>query len=236
MIPCLAEGVSAGRFVHLALDYSLGAGWKPDATCKFRREDCVDSRRDFIVGCPDALAAFAACVVTVRWFTPHFSVLASFCIRIGPPLRLHVLSRMLGVLIGMSLGFVPPDVVPALRDAVPGLVLMICGPIWSKSAEAGLFSACCRAGGPAEAGSSAFMEACFVFVVSVSEAELLVAGDLVSCIGLVKGLRLMCIVPSTLLTPLSHQYSSFVGVLSQSLMCLRVLGLMGLLSVGGRLC
>ena len=37
-------------------------------------------------------------------------------------------------------------------------------------------------------------------VVGVLEAELLVAGDLVSCLGLVKRMRLMCIVPSTLLT------------------------------------
>ena len=64
----------------LALACSLAAGWKPDATCKFRREDCVGSRRDFIVGCSNAFAASIACWVTDRWFTPHFSVFASFCI------------------------------------------------------------------------------------------------------------------------------------------------------------
>ena len=32
-----------------------------------------------------------------------------------------------------------------------------CWTIWSKSAEAGLFRACCGAGGPTEAGSSAFL-------------------------------------------------------------------------------
>ena len=48
VIPCLAKGISAGRFVDLALACSLGAGRKPDATCKFRREDCVGSRRDFV--------------------------------------------------------------------------------------------------------------------------------------------------------------------------------------------
>ena len=32
VIPCLAKGISAGRFVDLALVYSLGAGRKPDAT------------------------------------------------------------------------------------------------------------------------------------------------------------------------------------------------------------
>ena len=78
VILCLAKGISAGKFVDLALACSLGAGEKPDATCKFWREDCVGSRRDFIVGCPNASTA---CFVTDRWFTPHFSVLASFCIR-----------------------------------------------------------------------------------------------------------------------------------------------------------
>ena len=55
------------------------------------------------------------------------------------------------------------------------------------------------------------------------------AGDLVGYIGLVKVMRLTCIVLSTLLTPLSHRYSSFVGVLSLLLMFLRGLGRMGLL-------
>ena len=40
VIPCLA-------FVDLALAYSLRAGVKPDANCKFKREDCVGPRRDF---------------------------------------------------------------------------------------------------------------------------------------------------------------------------------------------
>ena len=36
------------------------------------------SRRDFFVGCPNALAASQACYVTDRWFTPHFSLFARF--------------------------------------------------------------------------------------------------------------------------------------------------------------
>ena len=44
VIPCLAKGISAGRFVDLALAYSLGAGRKPDATCKFRLDECAGSR------------------------------------------------------------------------------------------------------------------------------------------------------------------------------------------------
>ena len=51
VIPFLAKGIAAGKFVDLALAYSPGACRKPDAYCKFRLEDCVGSRRDFILGC-----------------------------------------------------------------------------------------------------------------------------------------------------------------------------------------
>ena len=78
VIPCLAKGISAGKFVDLALTYSHGEWRRPDATCKFRLEDCVGSRRDFILGCSNALAASTACKVTDRWFAPHFSVVARF--------------------------------------------------------------------------------------------------------------------------------------------------------------
>ena len=80
VIPCLAKGISAGRYVDLALAYSLGAVFIPDATCRFSREEGTGSRRNFFVGCPGALAASVSCFVTDRWFTPHFSVVARFCI------------------------------------------------------------------------------------------------------------------------------------------------------------
>ena len=35
VIPCLAKGFSACRYVDLALASSLGAGLNPDATCRF---------------------------------------------------------------------------------------------------------------------------------------------------------------------------------------------------------
>ena len=78
VIPCLAEGISAGRYVDLSLAYSLGSGLTPDVTCRFNREEGTGCRRVFFVGCPNALAASQACYVTDRWFTPHFSVLARF--------------------------------------------------------------------------------------------------------------------------------------------------------------
>ena len=55
--PCLAKGIASGRYVDLALAYSRWAGTAPDATCRFSREGGAGSRRDFIVGCPNALAA-----------------------------------------------------------------------------------------------------------------------------------------------------------------------------------
>ena len=67
VIPCLAKGISAGRYVDLALAYSLGAGLAPDATCRFSREDGTGSRRDVFVGSPGALAASQACDVTDRY-------------------------------------------------------------------------------------------------------------------------------------------------------------------------
>ena len=78
IFPVLAKGISAGRYVDLALAYSLGAGLTPDVTGRKSREEGAGSRRDFFVGCPNALAASHACYVTDRWFTPHFSVLARF--------------------------------------------------------------------------------------------------------------------------------------------------------------
>ena len=47
VIPCLAKTISAGRFVDLALAYSLGEGKRPAATCMFKLDECSRSRRDF---------------------------------------------------------------------------------------------------------------------------------------------------------------------------------------------
>ena len=44
--------------------YSRGAGLTPGITCTFNKDDGTDSRRDFCVVCPNALAASQACYVT----------------------------------------------------------------------------------------------------------------------------------------------------------------------------
>ena len=71
VIPCLAKGISAGRFRRPRTGVFLG-GWSYDATCRFSRDEGTGSRRDFFVGCPNALAASDACFVTDRWFTAFF--------------------------------------------------------------------------------------------------------------------------------------------------------------------
>ena len=57
LFPCLAKGISAGKFVDLALAFSRGAGTAPVATCRFNLEGGAGTRRASLVGCPDALAA-----------------------------------------------------------------------------------------------------------------------------------------------------------------------------------
>ena len=181
VIPCLAKGISAGRYVDLALAYSLGAGLTPVITCTFNRDDGTGSRRDFSGGCPGVLAASQACYVTDRWFTPHFSVLARFrigawladvscpvaCQPLWPACWLDTPDRSSSSssrivqdvwdIYRDVLGVVPDEVVRALRDAVSRSAVDDFWSIWSKNAEAGLFRAYALAGGPIAAGSSAFL-------------------------------------------------------------------------------
>ena len=257
VIPCLAKGFSADRCVDLALAYSLGAGGKPDAACKFRLDECAGSRRDFIVGCSNALAASTACRVTDRWFTPHFSVFASVRIKnwtaevscpvatqpVWPACWIDTpdwssssLSRAVQDAWDIhreELGVVPPDAVLALRDAFGRSDVDGFWTIWSKTAEAGLFNAYCRA--PLLLAVLPFWEeACYVFVAGVLEAQLWVAVVLADCIGLVMVMMWMRRVHLPLLTLLLLQFSSFVGVLSRLPDVLR--GIMRHGFTGGAVC
>ena len=56
VVPSLAEGISASRFVAPALDYTVGVGKELDATCRFKLDEGAWSRRDFVVACPSVLA------------------------------------------------------------------------------------------------------------------------------------------------------------------------------------
>ena len=81
LFPCLANGISVGRFVDLALARSLGAVKELEATCRFKLDDCAGTRRDFMAACSNALAASVACQVTDGCFSLHFVISADFNIR-----------------------------------------------------------------------------------------------------------------------------------------------------------
>ena len=147
----------------------------------FSRKECTGSRRDFFVGCPNALAASHACYVADRWFTPHFSVLARFrsgalmadvacpvvCQPIWPACWLdtpdgssssstRVVQDVWDVYRD-ELGVVPEEVVMPLRNAASRSSVDDFWTIWSRNAELGLFRTHSKAGRPVVAGSSAFL-------------------------------------------------------------------------------
>ena len=178
----LAKGISADRFVDLALAYSLGAGLTPDITCTFNRDDGTGSRRDFLWGVRVLLLLLKRVMLLIGGSLLTFLFLLAFVLVPG---WLMLLARLLvspsglhagwTLLIGLLrhplvfivqdvcdiyrdvLGIVPDDVVLALRDAASRSAVDDFWSIWSKNAEAGLFRAYALAGGPIAAGSSAFL-------------------------------------------------------------------------------
>ena len=58
-IPCLSKGISAGLWVDLDAAWSAAQGRQPAVTCKRSWDSSGGSRRDFLVGCPLATAAFS---------------------------------------------------------------------------------------------------------------------------------------------------------------------------------
>ena len=78
-IPCLAKGISAGLWVDLEEAWALAAGVKPSVTCKRTWGSSGGHRRDFMVGCPLAVAAVFSCkVLEDRWVAPHLAVRTLF--------------------------------------------------------------------------------------------------------------------------------------------------------------
>ena len=78
-IPCLAKGISAGLWVDLEAAWALASGRQPGVTCKRSWDSAAGSRRDFMVGCPRAAAAFSQCVIQEdRWILPHLAVRTHF--------------------------------------------------------------------------------------------------------------------------------------------------------------
>ena len=78
-IPCLAKGISAGLWVDMEAAWALAVGSQPAVTCKRTWDSVGGHRRDFMVGCPLAVAAVSSCkVLADRWVAPHLAVRALF--------------------------------------------------------------------------------------------------------------------------------------------------------------
>ena len=78
-IPCLAKGISAGLWVDMEEAWALAAGSQPAVTCKRTWDSLGGHRRDFMVGCPLAVAAGSSCkVLADRWVAPHLAVRTLF--------------------------------------------------------------------------------------------------------------------------------------------------------------
>ena len=196
VILCLSKGISAGRFIDLALAYSRGLVFLPTllvgAVGRLALVDVGISLSDvpmlllhlmlvmsLIGGSPLISLLLLASVLMLGWLMLLVRLFVSlsglhvvWTLLIGPPRRLLVLFKMSGMFTGMNwvrfLGML------CLLLGMLSLVhlLMIFG----------LF----------------VVEVCYAFVAGVWEAELLAAGDPVGFFGLVMVMRLMCIVLSTL--------------------------------------
>ena len=83
-IPPFVKGISDGGWIDLERAFALGRGVPPSSTCQFQLDEDKGSRRDFLLGCPIALAAANACYVSPdRWFILHFSVSAELSLSLG---------------------------------------------------------------------------------------------------------------------------------------------------------
>ena len=78
-ILCLSKGISAGLWVDLDEAWALAAVLRPAVTCNKAWDSAGGHRRDFMVGCPLAVAAVLSCKVQAdRWGAPHFAVRTLF--------------------------------------------------------------------------------------------------------------------------------------------------------------
>ena len=74
-IPCLAKGISAGLWVDFEAAWAFASGLHPTPTCERDWNSAGGHRRDFLFGCPHAVAAVLSCRVQAgRWIAPHLAV------------------------------------------------------------------------------------------------------------------------------------------------------------------
>ena len=104
-IPSLTKGISAGLWVDFVEAWALAAGSQPAPTCKRTWSAASGHRRDFMVGCPLAVAAVLSCKVQAdRWVAPHLAVRALFdCCRLTGRVTQPVQRTPFGLLLGCLL-------------------------------------------------------------------------------------------------------------------------------------
>ena len=181
VVPCLSKGISAGRFLDLALAYSRGLVLPLTLLVgSVGRKALV--RVGFLCRLSQMLLLLQMLVMLlIGGSRLIFLYSLAFVLMLG---WLMLLARMYVSLSGLhvwldtpdrssssstrvvqdvwnvcrdELGLVPEEVVLALRNAVSRSSVDDFWTIWSRSAQAGLFRTYSRAGGPTEAGSAAFL-------------------------------------------------------------------------------
>ena len=140
VIPCLAKGISAGRFVDLALAHALGAEKERDATCRFKPQ-CI-----CCFGCLPGPSIFG--------------LPARLILQIGLPPSLPKLSRIFWDTTRKDLGVFPPELIQTLGAACDRESADDFWDAWSNGAESSLFQAYCGAGSPVAPGSHALLGRC----------------------------------------------------------------------------
>ena len=235
--PTLLRVLLLGRYIDLALAYSLGACLTPNVTCRFSREGralvhvviSLSTVLMLLLHLMPVMSLIGGSLLTfllwlnfaivpgrltllARLHASLFGLLVGLTLLLGPPCRLLVLSRMFGIFFGMSLGWFQRRLVWPLGMQLLGLRRMIFGLVGIEMLSCVYFGAYSESGGPVVAPF--LEEVCYGFAAGVWEVELLVAGGLVGCIGPVMVMRLMCIVRSILLVLPLLLFHSFVGVLN----------------------
>ena len=200
VIPCLAKGISAGRYVDLALAYSLGLVLLLLLLVILVGRMALVLIGIFLLVALMRWLLLLPCFVTGRWFTPHFSAVARFPIDAWLLMFLPVYVTLCGLPVGqILLKGLPRRLLVLFRISgdvyreklesgswgccagssgcyLSPQLLMSFWTIWCRSAEEGLFRAYSRAGGPTEAGIvlNFLAEVFCEFVAGVWEVELLV--------------------------------------------------------------
>ena len=247
VIPCLAEGISAGRYVDLALAYSLGAGLTPGGGISLSAVPVLLLHlmlvMSLIGGSLLTLQFFLTFALVAGWLTLLARLHVSLCgllvgwtLLMGPPRRPLVLSKMSGMFLGMSLGWFLRKLFLLLGMLPLGLLLTIFGLFGVVMLRRDCFGLILQLGVLLMLAALPFLvEVSNVFVAGVWEAELLVARARAGYIVLARVMRLTSIVLNSLSTPLFLPCYSFVGVLSPLLMFLKVSRARDSLRLGGML-